>query len=41
MPQVSDLTDFINEQFVKLYEDGTMMELAEKYGIKDNIVEQK
>ncbi len=37
----SDLTDFINEQFVKLYEDGTMMELAEKYGIKDNIVEQK
>lgn len=37
----SDLTDFINEQFVKLYEDGTMMELAEKYGITDNIVEQK
>ena len=37
----SDLTEFINEQFVKLYEDGTMMELAEKYGIKDNIVEQK
>ncbi len=37
----SDLTDFINEQFVKLYDDGTMMELAEKYGIKDNIVEQK
>lgn len=37
----SDLTEFINEQFVKLYEDGTMAELAEKYGISDNIVEQK
>ena len=37
----SDLTEFINEQFKALYDDGTMMELAEKYGIKDNIVEQK
>ncbi len=37
----SDLAEFINQQFVKLYQDGTMMELAEKYGIESNIVEQK
>ena len=36
----SDLVDFINEQFVTLYEDGTMMELAEEYGIAANIVPQ-
>ena len=29
----SDLTDFINEQFKILYEDGTITELAEQYGI--------
>ena len=37
----SDLTDFINEQFKILYEDGTITELAEQYGISDNIVPQE
>ena len=36
----SDLTAFINEQFVTLYENGTTQQLAEKYGIADNIVAQ-
>ena len=37
----SDLTDFINEQFKILYADGTIMELAEQYGIAENIVSQE
>ena len=37
----SDLTDFINEQFKILYADGTIMELAEQYGIAENIVPQE
>ena len=37
----SDLTDFINEQFKLLYADGTIMELAEQYGIAENIVPQE
>lgn len=37
----SDLTEFINEQFVSLYKDGTMEKLADEYGIKDNIVPQE
>ena len=37
----SDLTEYINEQFKKLYADGSMMQLAEKYGIAQNIIEQK
>ena len=38
LPQGSDLTDFINEQLKVLYDDGTIAELAEQYGISDNIV---
>ena len=37
----SDLTDFINEQLKALYDDGTIAELAEQYGISDNIVPQE
>ena len=37
----SDLTDFINEQLKVLYDDGTIAELAEQYGISDNIVPQE
>ena len=37
----SDLTDFINEQLKVLYDDGTIAELAEQYGISDNIVSQE
>ena len=37
----SDLTDFINEQFKALYADGTMLELAEEYGIAQNIIPQE
>lgn len=36
----SDLAAFINDEFVKFYEDGTMMEIAEEYGVQDSIVEQ-
>lgn len=37
----SDLADFINEQFQKLYQDGTMKTLAEKYGISENLIAQE
>jgi polar amino acid transport system substrate-binding protein len=37
----SDLADYINEEFVKLYQDGTMKTIAEKYGVQDALVEQK
>ena len=37
----SDLADFINKQFSEMYKSGKMQETAEKYGIKDNIIEQK
>ena len=37
----SDLTDFINEQLKVLYDDDTIAELAEQYGISDNIVPQE
>ena len=36
----SDLVDFINEQFVALYEDGTMTAIAEQYGVSANIIPQ-
>ena len=34
----SDLTEFINEQMVTLYENGTTLQLAEQYGIADMVV---
>ena len=37
----SDLADYINKEFVKLYQDGTMKTIAEKYGVQDALVEQK
>ena len=40
LPQGLRFGGLINEQFVTLYEDGTMMELAEEYGIAANIVPQ-
>lgn len=36
----SDLAAYINDLFAKLYEDGTMMEVAEEYGVQEAIVEQ-
>lgn len=38
----SDLAQALNDFFVKVYADGTMNELAEKYDIlKENVIEQK
>ncbi|MBQ7149265.1 MAG: transporter substrate-binding domain-containing protein [Pseudobutyrivibrio sp.] len=36
----SDLADYINEQFKALYDDGTMAEIATKYGVQDAVVAQ-
>ena len=38
--QGSDLAAYINDEFKKLYEDGTMQEIAEKYGVQDALVDQ-
>ncbi|MDO4619794.1 MAG: transporter substrate-binding domain-containing protein [Lachnospiraceae bacterium] len=37
----SDLAAFINEELVKLYQDGTMQAIAEQYGVQEALVEQK
>lgn len=37
----SDLADFINSVLADTYADGTMKEIATKYGVQDSIVEQK
>lgn len=37
----SDLVEELNKFFVKSYNDGTMMKLAEKYGVQASIIEQK
>lgn len=37
----SDLAEALNEFFVKSYEDGSLMESAEKYGVQDAVIEQK
>ena len=37
----SDLAEALNEFFAASYEDGTMMKIAEQYGVQDAIVEQK
>ena len=36
----SDLVAFINDVFVKTYEDGTMEEIATTYGVQEALVEQ-
>ena len=36
----SDLAAFINDEFSKFYADGSMMEIAEQYGVQESIVEQ-
>ena len=36
----SDLAEYINGIFVKTYEDGRMMEIAETYGVQEAVVEQ-
>ena len=37
----SDLVEKLNEFFKKTYADGTMMQIAEKYGVEASIIEQK
>ncbi|MEE0742164.1 MAG: transporter substrate-binding domain-containing protein [Emergencia sp.] len=39
--QGSDLVDALNQFFKDAYADGTMMEIAEKYGVQESVVEQK
>lgn len=36
----SDLCDYINDEFAKFYDDGTMKEIADKYGLADALIEQ-
>ena len=36
----SDLASYINDEFKKLYDDGTMQSIAEQYGVQDAIVAQ-
>ena len=36
----SNLADFINDEFAKFYEDGSMEEVAVAYGIQDALVDQ-
>jgi polar amino acid transport system substrate-binding protein len=36
----SDLAGYINSVFAESYADGTMLEIAEKYGVQESIVEQ-
>ena len=37
----SDLAGYINTELKKLYADGTIKTLAQKYGVQDALVEQK
>lgn len=36
----SDLAAFINDELKKFYDDGSMMEVAEQYGVQDSIINQ-
>ncbi len=36
----SDLAAFINDEFKKLYDDGTMITIAEQYGVQDAVIAQ-
>ena len=37
----SDLTEELNKFFKACYDDGSMMKIAEKYGVQAAVVEQK
>lgn len=37
----SDLADLLNQFFIDSYADGTMIEIAEKYGVQESLIEQK
>ena len=37
----SDLASFINSVFAEAYEDGTMLEIAETYGVQESLLEQE
>ncbi|MCR5451339.1 MAG: transporter substrate-binding domain-containing protein [Lachnospiraceae bacterium] len=37
----SDLAAYINDEFKKLYEDGTLEKVGETYGVQEAIIEQK
>lgn len=37
----SDLAEYINEEFVTFYEDGSMMKVANEYGVQDAIIAQE
>lgn len=37
----SDLAELLNQFFIDSYADGTMREIAEKYGVQESLVEQK
>lgn len=37
----SDLASYINEVFATTYADGSMKEIAKKYGVQESLVEQK
>lgn len=36
----SDLASYINDEFKKLYKDGTMQQIAKTYGVQDALIEQ-
>lgn len=37
----SDLASYINEVFAETYADGSMQEIAKKYGVQESLIEQK
>lgn len=37
----SDLAEKLNDFFKKAYEDGSMLEIAKKYGVQESVIEQK
>lgn len=37
----SDLASYINAAFAEMYADGSMKEIAEKYGVQESVLEQK
>ena len=39
--QGSDLASYINEVFAETYADGSMQEIAKKYGVQESLIEQK
>ncbi len=39
--QGSNLAEFINQEFVKFYSDGTLLETAAKYGLEDAVIPQE